>query len=718
MSLATRLLFVVVMAGWGAVAAGQEPPPAAPGGPGSSELDLFSLESQMEQSVSTSTKTAERAAQTPAVVTVITAEEIQQRGYTSIADVLRAVPGFYDAYDLVHHNIGVRGINGGENAAGNVLKVMIDGQPVDYRPTTGNFFGEELIPLDVVDRVEIIRGPASALYGANAFLGVVNIITKSGAQIDGAHLIGQGALVRTHPGGGGGLVMGGSSGPIDVIVGANYTYLDRSGLGLPASSPIAGAARDAVLARAPSKLDYLRPASFFGKLSVDNVLYGKLSLMASLQNLDAHGEYQSFGALTHDTRITELNQHYRLLYEVTPTDRFTLSVSGNYFNAAPTAKERLDVGRTDYVMQRSVAAQGGGFTVEARVRAHRMISLVAGGDFVVEQHTLETYDQKLLTPVLAPDGSVLRQAGTIIPGENHGARKTFLNGGIYAQGVLTVKSDWTVVAGLRLDEHNIYGANLSARAGAVYAPLAQPLSVKLLYGSSFKAPSAEQLYATPIGVGGLQGNPALQAQTAHTIELAGGYRLPHERGELTVNVFGTDVLGRVEFLPSGNFVQAQNIQDEWVVGGELDSRFVLARPLRLRFLAGVAKTVDRSTGTALLGKPDPLNALFPTYQLHLIGDYALPFWGLKLSAEVSYIGPRPASFSNALVHGTAYDLDGYVYTALSLSTAGRIIIPHRETSLALRVSNVANWIWTEPGFGGTDVPAAGVTAFLTLIQAL
>jgi iron complex outermembrane receptor protein len=246
-----------------------------------------------------------------------------------------------------------------------------------------------------------------------------------------------------------------------------------------------------------------------------------------------------------------------------------------------------------------------------------------------------------------------------------------------------------------------------------------PLSVKLLYGSSFKAPSAEQLYATPIGFFGIKGNPNLQAQTAHTIELAGGYKLPRERGEIGVNVFATDVLGRVEFLPAGSYLQAENIQDEWVMGGELDSRFVIARPLHLRFLAGVARTIDKSTGTALLGKPDVTNPLFPTVQLHLIGDWAIPFWGLKLSAEVSYIGPRSSSFSNALIKGAAYDTDsGYVYTALALSTSGRIIIPKRETSLALRVSNVVNWIWTEPGFGGVDVPAPGVTAFLTIIQAL
>jgi outer membrane receptor for ferrienterochelin and colicins len=717
---------LAVLLAWTTTVAAQEPtttsPPPPPPPPAaapaqSSELELFSLESQMEQSVSTSTKTEQRAAQTPAVVTVVTAEEIQARGYTCLADVLRAIPGFYDAYDLVHHNIGVRGINGGENAAGNVIKVMIDGHPVDYRPTTGNFFGEELIPIDMVDRVEIIRGPASALYGANAFLGVVNVITKSGESIAGAHVIGQGALVRSHPGGGGGIVVGGAAGPVDVIVGANYLYLNRSGLPLPSSSPLLVNDRDNVAGRAPSQNDLARPATFFGKLSV-NIAGGKLTLMGSMQYLDARGEYQSFGPLTHDTRITQLNQNYRLAYESAITERFTLFVSGHYFNAAPTEKERLDVGRTDYVMLRSVGAQGGGFTVEGRIKAHRTLTLVVGGDFVDEDHTLETYDQKLIQPVLAADGSVLRTSGTIIPGENHGAQKTFTNFGVYAQGVLTVKSDWTVVGGLRLDEHNIYGANVSARAGVVYAPVAHPLSVKLLYGSSFKAPSAEQLYSTPIGFGGLQGNPMLHAQTAHTIEAAGAYKLPREKGELSVNVFATDLLGRVEFLPTGNFVQAQNITDEWVMGGELDSRFAVARPLHIRFSAGVARTVARSAGAALLGKPEELNSLFPTYQLHLIGDWALPWWALKLSAEVSYIGARPASFSNALIKGAPYDLGGYVYTALSLSTAGRIIIPRHETSLALRVSNVINQIWTEPGFGGVDVPAQGITVFLTIVQAL
>ena len=248
------------------------------------------------------------------------------------------MPGFYDVPDLVSHNIGIRGINGGPNASDNVVKLMIDGHPVDYRSTTGNFFGEELLPLEVIDRLEIIRGPASALYGANAFLGVVNVITRSGEALKGLRLIGQGGL-RPRP---------------DRRRGWRRHRHDRrtarSGAGCPDPLPGPLRARPAIVqpvaaersraARGPSRNDTSRSGTLFGKLSVYNVLAGKLTLLASLQSLDAHGEFQSFGPLTHDSRIALLNQNYRLSHK---SARFNLSA--HYFRGAPTSKARLNIGR-------------------------------------------------------------------------------------------------------------------------------------------------------------------------------------------------------------------------------------------------------------------------------------------------------------------------------------------------------------------------------------
>jgi outer membrane receptor protein involved in Fe transport len=472
------------------------------------------------------------------------------------------------------------------------------------------------------------------------------------------------------------------------------------------------------LQRAPSQNDFARPASLFGKLSVSEVAYGRLTLWALVQNLDAHGEFQSFSKLSHDTRIVSLNQNYRALYEVKLHERATLRVGGHYFNAAPTGKERLDVGAPDFLAVRSASADGGGVNAEAHVIAHRRLTLIGGADFVQENYLLQTFDQKLTQSVLLPSGETLRKDGTIIPGEQHGARTVFRNFGAFAQGIVGMPLGLSLVAGVRVDVHNLFGVHASPRAAFVWAPERGPVNLKLLYGASFKPPSAEQLYTQPIAVYDVQGNPKLQSQTAHTFELAADYRLPKERGEIGVNVFATDVLGRVEFLPHGNYVRADNIASEWVVGTELDSRFVVVKPLRLRFLVGVAHTLARQIGPLIPSDPKVVNELYPIYQLHLIGDYTLPFWKLQLSLELSYIGPRPASLAASLGLGSGYNLPGYVYGALALSMPAREFIRHRPTRAALRIDNAFNLLYSEPGSGGIDLPAPGITAILTVIQTL
>jgi outer membrane receptor protein involved in Fe transport len=695
--------------------ASAQPSTSPPASDRAIEHEDLSLDELLNPSVWLATKSELRAAQTPAVVSVVTAEEIQGRGYTCLADVLRSVPGFYDVYDGVTHNVGIRGINGGQNASGSGLKLMIDGQAVDYRPNAGNFFGEELIPIDLVERVEIIRGPASALYGADAFLGAINVVTRAGDALPGVRVTGQGMAVREHPGGGGGMVMSGKSGPVEVVLGASYLFVDRSGLDLPASSPLLP--NQAVSARGPSRGDFARPASALGKVTLANVLAGKVTLLGTLQRLDSHGEYQFFGPLDHRTRITALNQTYRLSYDVAPTDAVSVTVSGHYFSSAPTDAARLGVGRADYLMLPSVESHGSGFMTEARYSPLPILKLTAGADLTVARSETETYDQKLLQPVLAPDGSVLRAAGTITPGERKGDATTFRNLGALVQGMIIPSERWTAIAGLRLDHHNIYGAHFSARAGVVYAH--EAWSVKALYGSSFKAPSPEQLYARPIAFGGVLGNPGLKAQTAQSAELAVGLRLPRELGDVQVNGFVTDLQGRVEFLPTGSYIIANNIQDERLVGAELASHLVPWSRLRWSLIGSVARSVSRSGfAEGLLGKPTVTNPLFPEYQASTIVELTLPWAHLRPSAELGLVGPRAASFSNSVLEGRAYDLPAYLNVAAAISAAGPLFFKDRSSRICLRVSDLLDRRWTEPGFGGVDVPAQGVTVTLTAAQDL
>jgi outer membrane receptor for ferrienterochelin and colicins len=701
---------------WPAVAGQVAPPPTVSGdGRYTAPLTLEQLmnDFQLEQEVTISTKTEQRAAETPAVVTVVTGAEIQTRGYHNLAEVLRAVPGFYDVYDMVSHNVGVRGINGGPRASGSVIKLMIDGHPTDYRPTTGNHFGEELIPLPLIERVEIIRGPASALYGANAFLGVVNVVTKRGQDLAGARLVMVGTMRGRQPGGGLGVILGHEAGPVDVAVGAELQQIDRSGLSLPKESPDPGDAA----AQGPSRGDMARPMTAFGRLRIHGVLGGMVELMGSIQRLDAGGEFQDFSALTHGTRLSTMNQNYRLRYEYTSTGGTRVRLSVHGFQAGPTSDERLDIGRPELVLIRNVGARGVGTAAETQLTGSHL-TVTAGVDAVLEQHRLQTFSELYRQPVFNADGSVRIKIGTVVPLGAPSAELSLRNLGAFGQALLSLSDSWKLTGGGRLDVHSVYQPQPSIRAGLVYAPSTSHVSLKLLYGSSFKAPSVEQLHTQPMKTLDIQGNVNLAPQTAHTLELYSGFGLPGESGELSANLFGTDVAKRVEYEQIGRFQTAVNLGRELVIGGELEIRLRPLKPLGLRISSGVARTVAKEGGSAIpLGVPQVQNSMFPVVQGHFIVDWRLP-WNSHLATEASYIGPRTSSQSNALIQGEPYQLPAYIFVGLSLSTTHRTLFGDRETSLSVRVNNVLDRRWSEPGFGGIEVPSAGVNASLTFVQQL
>lgn len=131
----------------------------------------------------------EDASHAPSIVTVITAEQIEDIGARTLADILRIIPGFDMIKDPTfgRNDYIARGIRN-TLTSDNKIKVLLDGHSlnVPYNGATAYFFDD--LPLKNVKRMEIIRGPGSALYGANAFLAVVNIITRGAGDIDGVEV--------------------------------------------------------------------------------------------------------------------------------------------------------------------------------------------------------------------------------------------------------------------------------------------------------------------------------------------------------------------------------------------------------------------------------------------------------------------------------------------------------------------------------------------------
>jgi iron complex outermembrane receptor protein len=145
----------------------------------------LSLEQLMDIKVVTASGFLQTTSEAPSTITVITAKQIEERGYEQLEDALRDVPGI----DMIHINgyaptlIYFRGMYGAENTR---ALLMIDGI-VENNILGSNDLAGPVYSLHNAERVEIIWGPVSALYGANAFGGVINIITKKGAGMDGLH---------------------------------------------------------------------------------------------------------------------------------------------------------------------------------------------------------------------------------------------------------------------------------------------------------------------------------------------------------------------------------------------------------------------------------------------------------------------------------------------------------------------------------------------------
>src|SRR5665213_1219069 len=158
----------------------------------SADLTALSLESLMQievPQVYAASKVEQKVTEAPASITVITSDDVKKQGYRTLGDVLQSVPGFNVSYDRNYDFVGVRGVSLGD--FNSRILLLVDGHRVNNNLTDGAFVGTAfLLDMDLVDRVEVIRGPSAVLYGNNAFFGVINVITRTGAQLNGLEVAG------------------------------------------------------------------------------------------------------------------------------------------------------------------------------------------------------------------------------------------------------------------------------------------------------------------------------------------------------------------------------------------------------------------------------------------------------------------------------------------------------------------------------------------------
>src|SRR5579862_1683689 len=151
------------------------------------DLTQFTLEDLMNVQVISVSKKEQKLAKTGAAIFVITQEDIRRSGATSIPDLLRMVPGVDVAQ--VDHSTWAVSIRGFNDVYANKVLVIIDGRSV-YQPVYSgvSWYAQEM-PLENIERIEVIRGPGGTVWGANAMNGVINIITKSAKDTPGGLIV-------------------------------------------------------------------------------------------------------------------------------------------------------------------------------------------------------------------------------------------------------------------------------------------------------------------------------------------------------------------------------------------------------------------------------------------------------------------------------------------------------------------------------------------------
>jgi outer membrane receptor for ferrienterochelin and colicins len=721
---ALTLLCICAVTTVPAAALGQATPEPVPTGQNAGDVGLAQMaEMDLDQLLSlpivSATQTEQRVVDAPSVVSVLTRAEMIERGYQSVAEALQHSVGFYVVDDHIVPNVAVRGISGGLRSESGLIKVMIDSRPVPFRPTGGNWLGPELIPLSAVERIEILRGPASAVYGADAFLGVINIITRRGEDVAGADLTGTGLVALNNPGGGFDMSAGMRRDNLDVLVAGKYLHEDYSGLRLPASSPaprVSDYHRGRTASHDLTRDSYSSLAKLRYHLSPEHSLYASAYAAALQRGAEFSDWSQLANGLDQSGRrginqVSLANSSVSLGgdFQLSPT--WTVNAQLGGFYGTPTPSDRVEVGSSVYYVERKLDSRG----LDAQLSSSwtlPQLTLTASAGGIVDRQQLPSTHQVLKLPVGDQDAGDTRTEGAIEQGH-----KTFYNPGARMQAIWrpfkNIALDLT--GGGRYDYHSIYGHRVTGRAGIVYSPNDR-LNFKLLYGSAFKAPSTQLLYGVPMRPGDIQGNPGLKPQLIRSLEFFTTLA-PFSWLTATTGVFFGRVTDKTEFLPREGNLQAQNISElnslSWET--ELSANY----QKWLTAYANVAYTRARRD-PGVQGYQAELLGVQATAYPGLVVNGGLrgrPVKGLVLSSELGWVGKRLATDSNILENGARYYLPARLLWDLNVRYASTYLMgDQRESALMLRVKNILGTRGPDPGYNGTDYPLAPRVVMLGVEQ--
>lgn len=683
------------------------------------DLSTLDLEALLENVVVTATKSAVGEDEAPAITTVIGRDEILRWGYQSVDEVLRHVAGVYVVDDHIIPNVAIRGISGGLRSESGLIKVMIDGHAVAFRSTAGNWLGPELVPLSAVQQIEIIRGPASALYGADAFMGVINVVTRTARALQGGEI----GIAGNHQGGygrGQDIALGIASGKWQVLASFRTSSEDRSGLAIPDTSP---APRLSSYAPDDRRTHALQRNSrvALARASYDIGRRGALALSGYYSEIFRGAELADWNQLTHNlddsgrrngTDISLRQGTVGLDLDLHVTDTLDLRANGLFFAGGPTRSDRIEVGSDLFYVRRDFGYRGFNAGAEAAWQPVQSLRVLLASDMILDYEKLPTVYNVLKSTL---GNRVGERAGDESLASGAVGSKYLNSVGVNGLVMWSPLDAATITGGLRYDYHSVYGGQVSGRLGGVVA-LTHDVHLKLLYGSAFKAPSPQLLYGSPLMPGDIAGNRFLKPSYVHTVEAQISAR-PKRFILLTTGLAYSHLLDQAAFAQRGINQVALNISKVESLSWETELRFDYRRKLAAYGNFALNHTRVRLSDDNYVAQLSTYsNAAYPVVVANTGASAEIPRVPLRLSAELTYVGKRRPSSANTLGAGKIYELDSYLLVGGSLRTVGVQLLDKKETIFMLVGRNLANSHYAHPGFAGIDYPQLGRTWMLQVIQ--
>jgi len=520
-----------------------------------------------EQTIVTASRYLQLLRDAPGIVTVIDSDEIANAAALTVSDILKRVPGFgVSTIAVGYQSVDVRGIR---TLNSEKILFLIDGHRVN-----NIFYGSAMrvfdgMPLDDVKRIEIIRGPGSALYGANAFAAVVNVITREGMVEEGAvgH-VGAGSFTSRKAN-----LRFGKYFDDDTMSGS-INFYRTGGAQLSVASDNAKALDNLYgtnVSMAPGETDdWMRKVdmslkfdlgsvhldSYFTRTRMGSLLGAAYSLSDETKQEVDHGfidldYHQNMSEITAFSASLYYDRHTaRAYWELYPEGAFGVFPDGMI--GIPSYKNET---------------LGGELQIDHVLDKHHL-TWGALYEYIWQSDVRSFSNFDPLTSAPLPGG-----IQNISDSENFNINVNRYVGALYLQDGWSITPDWELTLGVRHDSYNDVGGSTNPRAGLVWR-FSHQGELKLLYGRAFRAPSFEELHASNNPV--LVGNRQLEPELIRSYELGVSYRFARDL-DLSLNYFHNEITDHIVAVANPPNVTAYGNHgetDSHGVEGEVKKRWI------------------------------------------------------------------------------------------------------------------------------------------------